>query len=71
MISPPKQGMVVDFSVYYEKNRHSNQARLDLNKLIKEILQDTNWHLMTEGTSGYLGMLKGRLRGIESNKSYL
>lgn len=62
-----KQGMAVDFSVHDEKNRHSNQARLDLNKSIKEILQDTNWHLMTEGSSGYLGMLKGRLRGIESN----
>ena len=62
-----KQGMVVDFSVNDEKNRHSNQARLDLNKSIKEILHDTNWHLMTGGSSGYLGMLKGRLRGIESN----
>lgn len=65
-----KQGMAVDFSVHDEKNRHSNQARLDLNKSIKEILQDTNWHLMSKGTSGYLGILKGRLRGVEAN-SYM
>lgn len=64
-----KNGMVVDFVVHDERGRNSNSTRLALNKAIKNFLKDSNWSLMTEGVSGYLGVFRGRIKGVEFNDS--
>ncbi|MEQ1500352.1 MAG: hypothetical protein ABL917_03220 [Parcubacteria group bacterium] len=43
----------------------------DLQKLLKKALEDTNWRLMSEGTSYRVGILSGRLRAYEREEDQL
>ena len=57
----------LDFSCLDAKDdREEYQSKKELQKLIEEVLIDTNWRLMSEGTSYRLGYLTGRLRAYES-----
>lgn len=42
-----------------------------IQKLIKKVLADTNWRLMSEGARYRLGMLEGRLRAYEREEDLL
>lgn len=58
--------VIVPFTV---QDADSSRAKYDstnnLQKLIKKILEKTNWRLMSEGTNYRLGYLSGRLKGYE------
>jgi hypothetical protein len=66
-IGSPEMGRFVtaSFNLQDEKGRESLKAKSDLKKLIVTALGQTNWNLMSDGISCRLGILTGRIRGLE------
>lgn len=59
--------VAVPFVVQDAKSgRDGRASEYDLKRLLKKMLEDTNWRLMSDGVSYRLGVLSGRLRGYES-----
>lgn len=48
-----------------DSGRHEYDSRNQLRKLIIKALEGTNWRLMSDGIMGRLGVLSGRLKGLE------
>jgi len=70
-LSNPEIGkdVIVPFGVYDNKSdRPKMTSEYDLKRLLKKILEDTNWRLMSDGVNYRLGFLTGRLRGVESEE---
>lgn len=66
------QYVIVDFSVIDTKeDRKEYNSRNILKKLIKGILKDTNWRLMSEGIDYRLGFLAGRLKAYEREEDLI
>lgn len=64
--------VVVPFTVYEQRpDREGRASTYELEKLLRKTLKDTNWRLMTDGTSYRLGMLEGRLHGYEREEDLL
>lgn len=60
------QFVIIDFSVNDTKDdRKEYDSQNTLKKLIKRVLEDTNWRLMSEGIHYRLGILTGRLKAYE------
>jgi hypothetical protein len=60
------QYVIIDFSVNEAKDERQEYDSINiLKKLIKGILEDTNWRLMSEGIHYRLGILTGRLKAYE------
>lgn len=60
------QYIIIDFTVNDTKNdRNEYESSNGLKKLIKAILEDTNWRLMSQGVSYRLGILTGKLKAYE------
>ena len=58
--------VIVDFSVTDGKEgRNEYQSQNGLKKLIKGVLEETNWRLMSEGINYRLGILTGRIKAYE------
>lgn len=51
-----------------DTGRKEYDSRNQLRKLIIKALEGTNWRLMSDGISGRLGVLSGRLKGMESQE---
>jgi len=51
--------------------RRDRTSSLELQKIIKGSLKDTNWRLMSEGISYRLGILTGRLKAYEKEEDLL
>ena len=65
------QYLIIHFTVYdKQKDRCEYDSRKDLKKAVNLALQNTNWHLMSDGVDYKLGILSGRLRGEENNEEY-
>jgi len=61
--------VVVLFTIHDAKEgREERSSCLDLQRLIKKVLEGTNWRLMSDGASYRLGMLEGRLRAYEKEE---
>ena len=61
-----EKDVIVPFITQESKSDRTDRvSEYDLKRLIKKALQDTNWRLMTDGVSYKLGILSGRLRGLE------
>ncbi|NCU29030.1 hypothetical protein EOM60_00260 [Candidatus Saccharibacteria bacterium] len=59
----------VGFSCLDSKSdRKDYDSRKTLKKLVDSALEDTNWRLMSDGTSYRLGYLNGRVRAYESEE---
>ena len=43
----------------------------DLKALVSKALENTNWKLMSDGITYRMGILKGRIRGMEKEKDLL
>lgn len=66
------QYVIIDFSVNETKDdRQESDSISTLKKLIKSILEDTNWHLMIEGINYRLGILTGRLKAYEKEEDLI
>ncbi|MDD2823141.1 MAG: hypothetical protein PHQ59_03585 [Candidatus Daviesbacteria bacterium] len=60
------QFVIIDFTVNDSKEGRSDyDSSNTLKKLIKFVLEDTNWRLMSDGISCRLGILSGRLKAYE------
>jgi len=69
----PEMGrqVIVAFSVQdTNSSRKQDASTNQLQKLIKDILEDTNWRLMSDGISYRLCYLSGRLKGYESEEDF-
>lgn len=61
--------VIVPFSVQdNDTNRSSKDSTKELEKIIKEALEITNWRLTPDGTSYRLGYISGRLKGYERDE---
>ena len=66
------QYVIIDFSVNETKDdRQESDSIIILKKLIKSILEDTNWRLMSEGINYRLGILFGRLKAYEKEEDLI
>jgi hypothetical protein len=64
--------LIVSFSLQdTKKGRAEYDSRAALKKAIIELIKDTNWKLMSDGISYKLGLLTGRLRGIDEEKEII
>lgn len=61
--------VIVPFSVQdNDTNRNNKNSTKELEKIIKETLEITNWRLTPDGTSYRLGYISGRLKGYERDE---
>ena len=66
------QYVIIDFSVNETKDdRQESDSISTLKKLIKSILEDTNWRLMSEGINYRLGILTGKLKAYEKEEDLI
>ncbi len=66
------QHVIVSFNVQDANSSRRQDASIEnLQKLIKDILEGTNWRLMTDSISYRLGYLSGRLKGYEREEDLL
>jgi hypothetical protein len=64
--------VIVPFLINDSKSdRKDRSSSLELQRIIKKSLQDTNWRLMSEGISYRLGILTGRLKAYENEADLL
>lgn len=61
------RSVIVGFSVQDTHDRRAYDSRKQLKKIIGQVLENTNWKLMSEGLNYRLGILSGRLRGAEDH----
>jgi len=54
-----------------DSNRSEYDSKNMLKKLIIKALEGTNWRLMSDGVMGRLGVLSGRLKGIEQENDLM
>jgi hypothetical protein len=58
--------VIVPFTVQdADSSRKENESTSKLQKTIKNALEETNWRLMSEGTTYRLGYVYGRIKGYE------
>ncbi len=68
-ISNPELGreLIVSFTIQDAKpGRVEYDSKLDLKKLLQNLLENTNWKLMSDGLYYQLGVLCGRLKGQDN-----
>jgi hypothetical protein len=73
-LSNPEIGkdVIVPFLICDRKNnRTERESEIDIVRIIKKAIKDTNWRLMSEGVSYRLGFLGGRLRGYEREEDLI
>ena len=64
-----KKNVIINFTVQDNKdNRGEYDSRIQLQRIIKKVLENTNWRLMGGGINYRLGILSGRLKGSENDK---
>jgi predicted Zn-ribbon and HTH transcriptional regulator len=67
-----KKDMIIEFTVQDNKTgRGEYDSRIQLQRIIKKTLENTNWRLMSEGVNYRLGILSGRLRGYENEEDFI
>ena len=54
-----------------DDKRQEYDSRNQLKKLIINALEGTNWRLMSDGITGRLGVLSGRLKGLEQESDLM
>lgn len=66
------QYVIVPFTVQdLDSSRKDRASVFELEKLIKDALEDTNWRLLSNNTTYRLGYVEGRLKGHEREEDML
>lgn len=61
--------LIITFNVQDTKHgRDEGHSRSDLKKSLTKMLDNTNWKVMSDGVNYKLGLLSGRLRGIDDKE---
>lgn len=64
--------VIVPFTIQdSDSNRRNRESINEVEKIIKETLEDTNWRLLTGSTCYRIGYLQGRLKGYEREEDML
>lgn len=64
--------VIVPFVVYEQRSdREDRASTYELERLLRKALKETNWRLMSDGTTYRLGMLEGRLHGYDREEDLL
>jgi hypothetical protein len=67
-----KKDVIIEFTVQDNKtDRGEYDSRIQLQRILKKKLEVTNWRLMSDGACYRLGILTGRLKGLESEEDLL
>jgi len=67
-----KKDVIIEFTVQDNKtDRGEYDSRIQLQRILKKKLETTNWLLMNDGVSYRLGILTGRLKGLEPEEDLL
>ncbi len=67
-----KGDVAIEFTIQDSKaGRDEYDSRIQLQRLLKKKLTNTNWRLMSEGVCCRLGILSGRFRGYEDIKDLI
>ena len=61
--------VIIPFTIYEINERTESESTYELKRILNKALLDTNWRLMSEGITYNLGILTGRLRGYQGEKS--
>jgi len=61
----------LSYSSHAKTKRQEYDSKNNLKKLIKKILEKTNWRLMSEGIDYRLGYLSGKLKGYENEEDLI
>lgn len=64
----PSGEIVLEFTVRDTEDREDYDSRKALQKVIEKVLGNTNWSLINQSISYRLGLLTGRIRGVESEE---
>lgn len=65
------QHVVLSFNIQEgDTSRKQETSVSNLQKIIKDVLEGTNWRLMSEGISYRLGYMSGRLKGYEREEDF-
>ena len=66
------QYVIISFTVQDKKSkREEYNSKNELKKLVNKTLYNTNWRLMSEGVDYRLGILSGRLKGLEREEDLI
>jgi len=66
------RNIIVNFTIQdNEQDRGEYDSRTQLQRIIKEKLEGTNWRLMSEGINYRLGILSGRLKAYDNEEDLL
>lgn len=64
--------MIIEFTVQDGRvERGEYDSRKELKRAIDSALLNTNWKLMSEGVGYRLGILSGRLKGLEREEDLI
>jgi hypothetical protein len=66
-----KSSVIVAFSTQDPTDRNEKESVKNLTSIIKTAVYRTNWRLTSEGVDYRLGVLSGRLKGIEDDEGLL
>ncbi|MCP6718757.1 MAG: hypothetical protein KJI71_00815 [Patescibacteria group bacterium] len=67
-----KKDIAIEFTVQDDKaDRGKHDSRIQLQRIIKKNIENTNWRLMSEGVNYRLGILSGRLRGYDNKEDLI
>ena len=67
-----KKDVIIEFTVQDNKtDRGEYDSRIQLQRILKKKLEVTNWRLMSDSVYYRLGILKGSLRGFDSEEDLL
>lgn len=64
------RGVVIEFSIQDTTSRGDYDSKKMLKKIIQQTTEGTNWSLTTSGIDYRLGILTGKLRGLEEGKDF-
>jgi len=66
------QYVIISFTIQDKKSkREEYNSKNELKKLVNKTLSNTNWRLMSEGVDYRLGILSGRLKGLEREEDLI
>jgi len=67
-----KEDLILTFSIQDDdENRKSGESEQLLKKMLRTLLLNTNWNLMTDYPHYRMGLLTGRLRGTETEEKLI
>lgn len=65
-----EKDIILEFSLQDKQpGRSGMESTVNLKRILKKVLESTNWRLMSEGVGYRLGFLQGRLRGVEGEEA--